>query len=129
MDLSEHGVCSELESELLRSQRFEHPLALIMADLDLLRQVNNLYGHLAGDAVIQGVAGLIQEQMREYDVAGRFGGEEFAILLPETNSQEATIVAEHPQSHRSHRLCGWELFSADPCHYELWRRRLPWRWG
>ena len=55
-----------------------------MADLDLLRDINNTYGHLAGDAVLKGVAEVFRQQLRHYDVPARFGGEEFCILLPET---------------------------------------------
>ena len=83
-----------LTAELARAARFERPLSLIMADLDLLRDVNNTYGHLAGDAVIQGIAGIFRDQLRHYDVPARFGGEEFSILLPETASQDAHEIAE-----------------------------------
>jgi diguanylate cyclase (GGDEF)-like protein/putative nucleotidyltransferase with HDIG domain len=83
-----------LREELGRATRFERPMALIMADLDLLRDINNTYGHLAGDAVIAGVAKVFREQLREYDVPARFGGEEFTILLPETRAAEAAEIAE-----------------------------------
>ena len=69
-------------------------LALIMADLDLLRDINNSYGHLAGDAVLKGVAEVFRTQLRHYDVPARFGGEEFSILLPETSNEEAMEIAE-----------------------------------
>ena len=65
-----------------------------MADLDLLRDVNNNYGHLAGDAVLERVAQLFRSELRHYDVAGRFGGEEFSIVLPETELVDAIDVAE-----------------------------------
>jgi diguanylate cyclase (GGDEF)-like protein/putative nucleotidyltransferase with HDIG domain len=80
--------------ELERAKRFERPLAFIMADLDLLRDINNTYGHLAGDAVLARIARIIQETTREYDIAGRFGGEEFAIVLPEAGPIEAQVLAE-----------------------------------
>jgi diguanylate cyclase (GGDEF)-like protein/putative nucleotidyltransferase with HDIG domain len=83
-----------LREELGRATRFERPMALIMADLDLLRDINNTYGHLAGDAVLAGVAKVFREQLREYDVPARFGGEEFTILLPETRAAEAAEIAE-----------------------------------
>ena len=83
-----------LTEEIVRAQRFDRPLALIMADLDLLRDINNTYGHLAGDAVLQGIAEVFRTQLRHYDVPARFGGEEFSILLPETSVEEAMEIAE-----------------------------------
>ena len=80
--------------ELERAQRCEQPLAFIMADLDLLRNINNTYGHLAGDIVLAGVGQAIQQTIRRYDVAGRFGGEEFAIVLPGVTRAEAQDIAE-----------------------------------
>ena len=83
-----------LNEELLRAERFDRPLSLVMADLDLLRDINNTYGHLAGDAVLQGIAEVFRSQLRHYDVPARFGGEEFAILLPETPPEQAFEIAE-----------------------------------
>ena len=83
-----------LNEEIVRSERFDRPLALIMADLDLLRDINNSYGHLAGDAVLQGIAEVFRTHLRHYDVPARFGGEEFSILLPETSPEEAMTIAE-----------------------------------
>jgi diguanylate cyclase (GGDEF)-like protein len=65
-----------------------------MADLDLLRDINNSYGHLAGDAVLKGIAEIFRKQLRHYDIPARFGGEEFAILLPETPPEQALEIAE-----------------------------------
>jgi diguanylate cyclase (GGDEF)-like protein/putative nucleotidyltransferase with HDIG domain len=80
--------------ELERAQRLERPLAFIMADLDLLRMINNVYGHLAGDIVISGIGKIIQQNTREYDICGRFGGEEFAIVVPEAEYAQAMALAE-----------------------------------
>jgi diguanylate cyclase (GGDEF)-like protein len=84
----------QLDSELARSNRFDRPLAVIIADLDLLRNINNTYGHLAGDEVLIGVAKAMKRSVREYDVVSRFGGEEFAILMPETTLAQAYDKAE-----------------------------------
>jgi diguanylate cyclase (GGDEF)-like protein/putative nucleotidyltransferase with HDIG domain len=83
-----------LAEELARSQRFQRPLTLVMADLDLLRDINNNYGHLAGDAVLKSIAETFRTHLRHYDVPARFGGEEFAILLPETPPEQAFEIAE-----------------------------------
>jgi diguanylate cyclase (GGDEF)-like protein len=84
----------QFQNELNRANRFDRPLAIIMADLDLLRNINNAYGHLAGDEVLIGVARVLKQSMREYDIVSRFGGEEFAILLPETSLKDAYAKAE-----------------------------------
>jgi diguanylate cyclase (GGDEF)-like protein/putative nucleotidyltransferase with HDIG domain len=103
----------ELREELARAGRFDRPMSVIMADLDLLRDINNSYGHLAGDAVLGGIADIFRTQLRPYDVAARFGGEEFAILLPETTSDTALEIAE-----RIRRAVAEHLFevetSSDP---------------
>jgi diguanylate cyclase (GGDEF)-like protein/putative nucleotidyltransferase with HDIG domain len=83
-----------LREELERSERSGSTLAVIMADLDLLRDINNAYGHLAGDAVLNGIAEVFRGHLRHSDIPARFGGEEFAILLPETSSQQALDMAE-----------------------------------
>jgi diguanylate cyclase (GGDEF)-like protein len=85
---------SALHHELARAKRFDRPLALIMCDLDYLRTINNTYGHLAGDAVLTGIAEVLRAEVREYDVAARFGGEEFSVLLPETEPSAAVEIAE-----------------------------------
>src|SRR6187549_832394 len=85
---------AELREELARAGRMDRPMSIIMADLDLLRDINNSYGHLAGDAVLQGIAEVFRSQLRHYDVPARFGGEEFAILLPETPPEQAFEIAE-----------------------------------
>jgi diguanylate cyclase (GGDEF)-like protein/putative nucleotidyltransferase with HDIG domain len=80
---------SNLKAELNRANRFDRPMVVVMADLDLLRNINNTYGHLAGDEVLIGVANIIKDNVRDYDIVARFGGEEYAILMPETTPQEA----------------------------------------
>jgi diguanylate cyclase (GGDEF)-like protein len=85
---------SALSAELDRAKRFGRPLSMLLADLDLMREVNNTYGHLAGDAVLRGVADVLREQLRPFDIAGRFGGEEFSVALPEASHEEALVIAE-----------------------------------
>jgi diguanylate cyclase (GGDEF)-like protein/putative nucleotidyltransferase with HDIG domain len=85
---------AELREELARAGRMDRPMSIVMADLDLLRDINNSYGHLAGDAVLKGIADIFRTQLRHYDVPARFGGEEFAILLPETSPDQALQIAE-----------------------------------
>ncbi len=81
-------------AEIERAGRYQRPMSLIMADLDYLRTINNTYGHLAGDAVLIGVAKIIRATIRASDIAVRFGGEEFCIVLPETDSDGARVIAE-----------------------------------
>jgi diguanylate cyclase (GGDEF)-like protein/putative nucleotidyltransferase with HDIG domain len=93
--LFNHGYfMQQVESELKRASRFDRPMTIVMADLDLLRNINNTYGHLAGDEVLIKIASILKESVREYDVVARFGGEEFAILMPETDSHKAFERAE-----------------------------------
>jgi diguanylate cyclase (GGDEF)-like protein len=83
-----------LDDELDRAARTGAPLSVLMTDLDLLRDINNNFGHLAGDAVIRGIAGVIRGELRRYDIAARFGGEEFSVLLPSTAPEQALEIAE-----------------------------------
>lgn len=83
-----------LEREFPRSQRYRLNLSCIMIDLDHFKAVNDQYGHLQGDYVIQQIGNLIKEQIREIDIPARYGGEEFIILLPETDETGTINVAE-----------------------------------
>lgn len=83
-----------LEQEFERFVRTQHPTSLIMLDIDHFKQVNDTYGHLAGDAVLVYLAQVIQQMIRSTDIAGRFGGEEFGIILPNTPAANAEILAE-----------------------------------
>ncbi|TAJ08696.1 MAG: diguanylate cyclase [Nitrospirae bacterium] len=83
-----------LEQEFDRAQRTEAPLGLVLGDLDLFKQVNDTYGHLAGDTVLRQVAAALQQSMRGYDAVGRYGGEEFLVLLPGCDLSNARLAAE-----------------------------------
>ena len=83
-----------LNEEISRIQKAPRPTSVIMADLDLLRNVNNSLGHLAGDGVLREVAGVLHRSLRSHDVVGRFGGEEFVILLRNTDTENALRAAE-----------------------------------
>ncbi len=84
-----------LKAELDRAHNFDRPLTVVLADLDLLRNINNNYGHLAGDEVLIGVANILKNSLREFDIVARFGGEEFIILMPETSPDEAHPIIEN----------------------------------
>lgn len=80
--------------EMKRARRYETPLTLIMLDIDRFKEINDTYGHEAGDAVLQSIAGTLQKNGREVDVVARLGGEEFGILLPNTKAADAAVLAE-----------------------------------
>jgi diguanylate cyclase (GGDEF)-like protein len=83
-----------LAAEFDRSRRVASPFALLMVDLDHFKKVNDTYGHLQGDKVLQSTSWEIKDVLRQYDSAARFGGEEFALLLPEATLDGAVVVAE-----------------------------------
>ncbi|HEY2028727.1 MAG TPA: sensor domain-containing diguanylate cyclase [Myxococcales bacterium] len=83
-----------LEQRLREAARYERPLSLLLLDIDHFKKVNDTHGHPAGDAVLRGVARLAQKAARETDVAARYGGEELALILPETDARGALAIAE-----------------------------------
>jgi len=86
------------EREIARSRRNGLPLALLMVDFDHFKKINDTYGHLTGDAILKSFTGLTLACLRRNDLFGRYGGEEFAILLPETDGRGAVFLAERLQA-------------------------------
>jgi diguanylate cyclase (GGDEF)-like protein len=84
----------ESAAEVARAVRTESPLAIAMLDIDKFKVVNDTYGHLVGDQVLKEIANTLNSLLRDYDLAGRFGGEEFALLLPQTRAVDAFRIAE-----------------------------------
>ncbi len=87
-------ILEQLDRELNRVRREKRPLSVIMVDIDRFKHVNDTYGHAVGDVVIQATARALQSQVREYDFVGRYGGEEFIILVPGCDTHEARAIAE-----------------------------------
>ncbi|MDX1266100.1 MAG: diguanylate cyclase, partial [Oceanisphaera sp.] len=83
-----------LDSEFSRYQRYGHPSSLVLIDIDNFKLINDRYGHPAGDEVIRHLAATIRAILRSTDQAGRYGGEEFGIILPETDAEGAVVIAE-----------------------------------
>jgi len=84
----------EADAEVARAQRIGSPLALLLVDVDHFKRVNDSHGHLIGDEVLRALATELRQQVRESDVVGRFGGEEFTVLLPRTDGAGAYGIAE-----------------------------------
>lgn len=89
-----HFFDESLERELARARRHNSVLSILFFDLDDFKQINDTYGHPAGDRVLQKVARIIQEKKRFEDVACRYGGEEMAVILPETGKVSALVLGE-----------------------------------
>jgi diguanylate cyclase (GGDEF)-like protein len=84
----------ELEKEIVRARRYVRPLALILFDVDHFKRINDTLGHLSGDNVLKGLARLARELTRQEEIVARIGGEEFAVLCPETGLAGARALAE-----------------------------------
>ena len=80
--------------ELARCRRYGHPASLWMIDIDHFKTVNDTYGHHAGDVALQSLMATSRQTLRDWDIVGRMGGEEFAVLLPETDAKQSLDVAE-----------------------------------
>ncbi len=93
--LANRRLCSAaLEKELARAERFGEPLTLVLADIDDFKRINDRWGHPTGDDVLKTFADRLRESVREIDLAGRWGGEEFALLLPGTDLEGGRQLAE-----------------------------------
>jgi diguanylate cyclase (GGDEF)-like protein len=92
--LNHRAFQERVENEVARAQRYGRPLAIVLLDLDYFKSINDAYGHQAGDAALMQAASLLEEGARAGDVLGRIGGDEFALLLPETTAERALPIAE-----------------------------------
>lgn len=84
----------DLHKEVVRADRYGHPLSVIILDVDHFKSVNDTYGHQTGDQVLVALAGLIRSNLRQSDIAGRWGGEEFLVICPVTTTDGAAALAE-----------------------------------
>jgi diguanylate cyclase (GGDEF)-like protein len=91
------------DRELARARRDRYALSVLIIDIDRFKRVNDQYGHLVGDQVLRRIGKTISAEVREYDGVGRFGGEEFVVLLPEVDAVESMVIAERIRS-RINRL-------------------------
>jgi two-component system, cell cycle response regulator len=92
--LNRSAILEVLQKELIRSVRQKNPVAVVMTDLDHFKQVNDTYGHLAGDAVLREAARRMSASLRAYDAVGRYGGEEFLVVAPSCSVAGGTELAE-----------------------------------
>ena len=92
------ALVAALEHELARAYRYRHECSILFFDIDHFKALNDSYGHAVGDSVLRDFASLLQQQIREIDVPGRWGGEEFLVILPETGEQEARFISERARA-------------------------------
>jgi len=108
------GVCNRkqldqlLSADILHAERHRRPLSVMMMDIDHFKRINDTHGHLAGDTVLRSLASLLQKRLRSHDRLGRYGGEEFCLILPETSLTSAQQLAEELRAMIEH-----SEFSAD----------------
>jgi len=113
--LANHKTFYEvLERELWRCRRYGGELSLIMIDIDNLKEINDTYGHHAGDKVIRAVSKKIQECIRQIDTAARYGGDEFAVILPNTSLADATVAAERMVDNVRYSPLTWKKDQINP---------------
>ena len=111
--VNRRALTVRLVTEMERVRRYNAPLAMLLLDLDHFKLVNDTYGHLTGDDVLSGFAGLLQRAVRTVDTVARYGGEEFVIVVPETGKQGAIAFAERIRdriaAHRFQAASGAEI--------------------
>jgi diguanylate cyclase (GGDEF)-like protein len=95
--LNSRGIDQPARNEFARARRLGRPLSVLLCDVDGLREINNSLGHLEGDAALSAVAAAFRSELRAYDLCARFGGDEFLVVLPETDEEEAVTVARRIQ--------------------------------
>jgi diguanylate cyclase (GGDEF)-like protein len=101
--LLKHTILKErLEAEVVRAQRQTARLVFAMIDIDLFKSINDTHGHATGDRVIKSLARLLQQRLRKSDVIGRYGGEEFGVILPDTDSAAALTVLDELRAGFAH---------------------------
>jgi diguanylate cyclase (GGDEF)-like protein len=96
--LNTRGIDQPARAEFARSRRLGKPMSVLLCDVDDLREINNNFGHLEGDAALAVVASAFKAELRTYDLCARFGGDEFLVVLPETDEEEAITVAQRIQA-------------------------------
>jgi diguanylate cyclase (GGDEF)-like protein len=96
--LNSRGIDQPARAEFARSRRLDRPLSVLLCDVDDLRGINNRLGHLEGDAALAVVSAAFKAELRTYDLCSRYGGDEFLVVLPETDEEEAVTVAERVQA-------------------------------
>ncbi len=101
-------LLDKIESEMNRALRHEKPLTLMMLDLDHFKQVNDSFGHPVGDRVLQVIGQVVRDSCRVYDIPGRYGGEEFCLLLPETTLENTYPVAERIRKRVENTPCWFD---------------------
>jgi diguanylate cyclase (GGDEF)-like protein len=106
-----------VEVEMARSSRYGKPLSILMMDIDQFKEINDAYGHQAGDIVLEALCETCKIALRAFDIVGRWGGDEFAILLPETPSAKAPQVAERLRGAIERTVVDLEMHS--PLHFSV----------
>jgi diguanylate cyclase (GGDEF)-like protein len=113
--LNHRAIVTRLDEEVQRAQRYETPLSIVLCDIDRFKSINDTYGHPTGDLVLREIAQRLHDSLRSSDMVGRYGGEEFLVILPNSELEEARVVAN--------RLC--EALAEKPVTAEKADRGIP----